>query len=72
MAKIKTIHQQVISNNAPTAETEMHLLKVECNKLSVDRAAASSIRLNQTFYKEREKTGKLLTWQIKQLETRKK
>jgi len=29
------------------------------------------LRLNQTFYEQGEKPGKLLAWQIKQLETRK-
>lgn len=47
------------------------LSRVEYNKLSSDRAASDLLRLNQAFYDQGEKPGKLLAWQIKQLETRK-
>lgn len=70
-SKIKTLQNMVIHNYTTTAEKELLTLKAEYNKISADRAAADIIRLNQIFYEQGEKTGKLLAWQIKQLETRK-
>lgn len=70
-SKIKISQNQVINNNTPNAQKELLTLKAEYSAMSADRAASDIIRLNQTFYEQGEKTGKLLAWQIKQLETRK-
>lgn len=37
---------------------------------SASRAASSLLRLKQSFYEQGDKSGKLLAWQIKQLETK--
>lgn len=47
------------------------LLKAQYNKESADRAASTLLRLNQSFYEQGEKPGKLLAWQIKQMEAQK-
>ena len=70
-AKIKNVQNLVAYNYTTTVEKELLTLKAEYNRMSADRAATDIIRLNQTFYEQGEKTGKLLAWQIKQLETRK-
>ncbi len=38
-------------------------------KISAERAAGSLLRLKQSFYNQGEKPGKLLAWQIKQLQS---
>ena len=70
-SKIQTLQEQVFKNRAPVVEKELLILRAEYNQLSADRAASDMLRLNQTFYEQGEKPGKLLAWQIKQLETRK-
>lgn len=52
-------------------EKELLLLKAEYNKATADRAASNILRLNQSFYEQGEKPGKILAWQIKQLEAQK-
>lgn len=49
----------------------MLILKAQYNKESADRAASNILRLNQSFYEQGEKPGKILAWQIKQLEVQK-
>lgn len=51
-------------------EKDLLILRAEYDKLSASRAAHSLLRLKQTFYEQRDKLGKLLAWQIKQLETK--
>lgn len=70
-SKIQALQDQVFKNRTSDVEKELLLLRAESNKLSADRAASDMLRLNQTFYEQGEKPGKLLAWQIKQLETRK-
>ena len=48
----------------------MVILRAEYDKLPVFRAASSLLRLKQSFYEQGDKSGKLLAWQIKQLQTR--
>lgn len=45
-------------------------MRAEYDKQSAFRAASSLLRLKQTFYEQGDKAGKLLAWQIKQLETK--
>lgn len=42
------------------------MLRAQCNSVSADRAATSLLRLNQSYYDQGEKAGKLLAWRIKQ------
>lgn len=66
--KIKTLQEKVFRKSDPSLETELLILRAEYNKLSSTRAASSLLTLNQTFYEQGDKSGKLLAWQIKQLE----
>lgn len=50
-------------------ESELLIFRAEYDKLSVSRAASSLLRLKQSFFKHSDKSGKLLAWQIRQLET---
>lgn len=68
--KINALQRKVYEDKNPQAEKELLILRAEYDKLSSARAAASLLRLNQTFYEQGDKTGKLLAWQIKQLETK--
>lgn len=69
--KIKTLEEQFFRNKNSSLEKELWLLKAQYNKESADRAASNMLRLNQSFYEQGEKPGKILAWQIKQLETQK-
>lgn len=55
----------------PLIEKDLLILKAQYNKESADRAASNILRLNQSFYEQGEKPGKILAWQIKQLEVQK-
>lgn len=68
--KIKTLQDNVYGKGNPQLEKELLILRSEYNKQSADRAASSLLRLKQSFYEQGDKSGKLLAWQIKQLETR--
>lgn len=61
-SKIQILQEQVFKNRTSVVEKELLLLRAEHNKLSADRAASDMLRLNQTFYEEGEKPGKLLAW----------
>lgn len=50
-------------------EKELLILRAEYDKQSAFRAACSLLRLKQSFYEQGDKSGKLLAWQIRQLET---
>ena len=49
----------------------MATLRAKYNALSATKAENSLIRLKQAFYEQGEKSGKLLAWQIKKLDTEK-
>lgn len=64
----KVNNSENISNSQ--LEKELLLLRAEYDKQSAFRAASSLLRLKQTFYEQGDRAGKLLAWQIKQLETK--
>lgn len=45
-------------------------MRSEYDKQSASRTASSLRRLKQSFYEQGHKSGKLLAWQINQLETK--
>uniref|UniRef100_A0A096LX15 Reverse transcriptase domain-containing protein n=1 Tax=Poecilia formosa TaxID=48698 RepID=A0A096LX15_POEFO len=67
--KIRLIQAKVNSGDKQL-ENELLALRAEYDKYSASRAALSLLRLGQTFYEQGNKAGKLLAWQIKQLETK--
>lgn len=69
--KIKNLEKQLFRDKNSHAEKELLLLKAQYNKATADRAASKILRLNQSFYEQGEKPGKILAWQIKQLEAQK-
>lgn len=68
--KIKIIQEKVYAGSNPQLENDLLILRAEYDKMSATRAASSLLRLKQTFYEQGDKSGKLLAWQIKQLETK--
>lgn len=68
--KIKNLEKQLFRDKNSHAEKELLLLKAQYNKATADRAASNILRLNQSFYEQGEKPGKILAWQIKQLEAK--
>lgn len=50
----------------PEKQKQSLVLRTEYNKLPSDKAAKSLLWLNQAFYDQGEKAGKLLAWRIKQ------
>lgn len=69
--RIKKLEEQLFRDKNALVEKELSLLKAQYNKESADRAASNILRLNQSFYEQGEKPGKILAWQIKQLEAQK-
>uniref|UniRef100_A0A1A8AUT3 Reverse transcriptase domain-containing protein n=2 Tax=Nothobranchius furzeri TaxID=105023 RepID=A0A1A8AUT3_NOTFU len=69
--EIKTLEELVFKSRDPVTEKKLLILKAQYNKESADRAASNILRLNQSFYEQGEKPGKILAWQIKQLEVQK-
>lgn len=67
--KIRTIQERVYQTNDTDLKKELLLLRAEYDKQSSFRAASSLLRLKQSFYEQGDKAGKLLAWQIKQLES---
>ena len=68
--KIKTLQEKVYEKSDPQMESELLILRAEYDKLSASRAASSLLRLKQSFFEHGDKSGKLLAWQIRQLETK--
>uniref|UniRef100_A0A3B3IB68 Reverse transcriptase domain-containing protein n=1 Tax=Oryzias latipes TaxID=8090 RepID=A0A3B3IB68_ORYLA len=69
--KIKATEEKVYKEKDQQAQKELEILRAEYNKETTDRAASDILRLNQTFYEQGDKPGKILAWQIKQLEAQK-
>lgn len=63
--KIRTIQERVYQTNDTDLKNKLLLLRAEYDKQS----SSSLLRLKQSFYGQGEKAGKLLAWQIKQLES---
>lgn len=68
--RIRILQDKINNENDPQSEKELLILRAEYDKHSASRAASSLLRLRQTFYEQGNKAGKLLAWQIKQLETK--
>ncbi len=68
--KIKTLQEKVYEKSDPQMQSELLILRAEYDKQSAFRAASSLMRLKQSFFEQGDKSGKLLAWQIKQLEVK--
>lgn len=68
--KIRILQEKVNEKSNQQLENDLLILRAEYDKLSASRAAPSLLRLRQTFYEQGDKSGKLLAWKIKQLETK--
>ena len=68
--KMKTLQEKVYETNNPQLEKELLILRSEYDKNSAFKAASSLLRQKQSFNEQGDKSGKLLAWQIRQLETR--
>lgn len=68
--KIKTLQEKVYEKSDPQMESELLILRAEYDNMSASRAASSLLRLRQSFFEQGNKSGKLLAWQIRQLETK--
>lgn len=66
--KIKNVQERVYQSDNKELKKELLLLRAEYNKHSSFRAASSLLRLKQSFYEQGDRAGKVLSWQIKQLE----
>lgn len=71
--RIRKMEEEMYENktNIELYQQELLLLRAQYNKLSLAKAENSLIRLKQTFYEQGEKSGKLLAWQIKKLQSSK-
>lgn len=67
-SKIKILQEKFNKDHNSQLEKELLILRAEYDKHSASRAASSLLRLKQSFYEQGDKAGKLLAWQIKQLE----
>lgn len=67
---INKAQEKVFQNNDPVTAKELLLLRAEYEKQSSFKAASSLLRLKQSFYEQGDRAGKLLAWQIKQLESK--
>ena len=65
-SKIKILERDVYLNNSREAHKELLVLRAQYDKISASNVAASLQKLNQTYYDQGEKAGKLLAWRIKQ------
>lgn len=63
--QIKSLEIDINNNNDPEKQKRLLILRTEYNKLTSDKAAKSLLWLNQAFYDQGEKAGKLLAWRIK-------
>lgn len=68
--KITTLQEKVYEKSDPQMESELLILRAEYDNMSASRAASSLLRLRQSFFEQGDKSGKLLAWQIRQLETK--
>lgn len=71
--EIRKLEKETYEDNANIElhQQELLLLRAQCNELSLSKAENSLIHLKQTFYEQGEKSGKLLAWQIKKLQSSK-
>lgn len=68
-SRIKNLEKESFLVGRDSPHQELLLLRTEYNKLSAERAANNLLRLKQAFYDQGEKSGKLLAWRIRQLES---
>lgn len=68
--KIKTLQGKIYEKSDPQVESELLILRAEYDKLSASKAASSLMRLKQSFFEQGDESGKLLAWQMKQLEVK--
>lgn len=71
--KIRNLEKETYEDNTNTEphQQELLLLRTQYNELSLSKAENSLIHLKQTFYEQGEKSGKLLAWQTKKLQSSK-
>lgn len=65
---IRELERDVV-NDSPEKRQKLLGLRTEYNSLTGKKAAASLLRLKQTYYDQGEKAGKILAWRIKKMET---
>lgn len=65
-----SFQEKVYEKNDPQIESELLILRAEYDKVSALRGASSLQGLKSSFFGQGEKLGKLLAWQIRQLETK--
>ena len=56
-------------NRPHHALLKLLLLRTKYNEISASRAISSLLCLKETFYDQGEKSGKVLAWRIKQLQS---
>ena len=67
--QIKSLEIDINNKDDPEKQKRLLILRTEYNKLTSDRAAKSLLWLNQAFYDQGEKAGKLLAWRIKKMQS---
>lgn len=65
--QIKSLEIDINNKDDLEKQKQLLILRTEYNKLTSDIAAKSLLWLNQAFYDQGEKAGKLLAWRIKKI-----
>lgn len=65
--QIKSLEIDINNKDDLEKQKRLLILRTEYNKLTSDVAAKSLLWLNQAFYEQGEKAGKLLAWRIKKI-----
>lgn len=67
--QIKSLEIDINKHEDYGKQKQLLVLRAQYNKLTSDKAAKSLLWLNQAFYDQGEKAGKLLAWRIKKIES---
>lgn len=67
-ANIELLERDYYQTLCPNIHKKLLILRTQYNKLSASKAASQLLCLKQSFYDQGEKPGKLLAWQLRQLQ----
>lgn len=67
--QIKVIERHLFSNFDPSKQKELLVLKAKYNEITSSKISKNLMWLKQSYYDQGEKSGKLLAWRIKKIQT---
>ena len=67
--KIKELEILYFKHSCPKLHQELLLLRSQYNEMSASKASANLLKLKQSIFDQGEKSGKVLAWRIKKLQT---